>query len=48
MTSFKIHSSKAAGQSYSCSGCADTAPLPVDIDFAFQPIVDMAAQTVFA
>lgn len=48
MTSIEVHNRKATMQSDKCSGCADTAPLPIDIDFAFQPIVDMSAQTVFA
>ncbi|USU18847.1 EAL domain-containing protein [Paraburkholderia fungorum] len=49
MASFKIHShDEVAGQSKKCSGCKDTTPLPVEIDFAFQPIVDVSARSVFA
>ncbi|MEZ0603687.1 EAL domain-containing protein [Paraburkholderia sp. IW21] len=31
-----------------CTGCRQGAPLPIDIDFAFQPIVDMQNKRVFA
>ncbi|KAB0601150.1 EAL domain-containing protein [Cupriavidus pauculus] len=49
MASFKIHGHDAvASQSNRCSGCKDTKPLPVEIDFAFQPIVDVNARAVFA
>ncbi|AIU28419.1 EAL domain-containing protein [Pandoraea pnomenusa] len=49
MNAFKIHShDEAAAQSASCAGCRNTAPLPVEIDFAFQPIVDVDTRAVFA
>ncbi|MBB3261138.1 EAL domain-containing protein (putative c-di-GMP-specific phosphodiesterase class I) [Paraburkholderia bannensis] len=49
MASFKVHRhDEATGQSNGCSGCKDGARLPVEIDFAFQPIVDVTARTVFA
>lgn len=49
MASFKIHSpDEVAVRSKNCSGCTDETPLPVDIDFAFQPIVDVSSRTVFA
>ncbi|CAM2157456.1 EAL domain-containing protein [Paraburkholderia tropica] len=49
MASFTIHShNEVAGRSKKCFGCKDETPLPVEIDFAFQPIVDVSARTVFA
>ncbi|ACD15995.1 EAL domain-containing protein [Paraburkholderia phytofirmans] len=49
MDSVKIHSHDGSnGQSQKCSGCSDATPLPVEIDFAFQPIVDVSAKAVFA
>jgi len=47
MASFKIHD-HAAEQPQTCSGCRDTTRPPVEIGFAFQPIVDVSASTVFA
>ncbi|MDR6376343.1 EAL domain-containing protein [Paraburkholderia caledonica] len=47
MASFKIHD-HAAEQPQKCSGCRDTTRPPVEIGFAFQPIVDINASTVFA
>ena len=49
MDPFKIHShDDMAVQSQRCSACRDTTPLPVEIDFAFQPIVDLSTRAVFA
>jgi EAL domain-containing protein (putative c-di-GMP-specific phosphodiesterase class I) len=49
MDSFMISSPDGvAGQPQRCSGCKDITPLPIEIDFAFQPIVDVSAQAVFA
>lgn len=31
-----------------CVGCKEATPLPIEIDFAFQPIVDLRSKTVFA
>ncbi len=47
MTSFKIHD-HAAEQPQKCSGCRDTTRPPIEIEFAFQPIVDVSASTMFA
>jgi EAL domain-containing protein (putative c-di-GMP-specific phosphodiesterase class I) len=49
MASFKIHSqTERPEQSHGCAGCKDTTPFPLEIDFAFQPIVDISAKAVFA
>jgi EAL domain-containing protein (putative c-di-GMP-specific phosphodiesterase class I) len=49
MDPFKIHShDDMAVQSQRCSACRDTTPLPVEIDFAFQPIVDLSTRAVSA
>ncbi|VVD73777.1 EAL domain-containing protein [Pandoraea soli] len=35
-------------QSKGCAGCQDEATLSIDIDFAFQPIVDVSHKKIFA
>lgn len=49
MSTFKIHSQGSDSEpSTICSGCRTTDQRAIDIDFAFQPIVDTGAQRVFA
>jgi EAL domain-containing protein (putative c-di-GMP-specific phosphodiesterase class I) len=48
MASFKIHRhDEFTEQSQRCTGCSDTKPLPLEIAFAFQPIVDISTNAVF-
>ncbi|QOT79473.1 EAL domain-containing protein [Cupriavidus basilensis] len=49
MDSFRIHSQEElAGQAQQCAGCGNETPLPLEIGFAFQPIVDVSSKSVYA
>lgn len=49
MNTFKIHpKDEKTGQPRNCHGCRDSMQAPIDIAFAFQPIVDVNSKSIFA
>ncbi|MGE5621567.1 MAG: EAL domain-containing protein [Bacillota bacterium] len=43
-----IEKADCAPRAAGCSGCSNSVELGIDIEFAFQPIVDLAARAIFA
>lgn len=49
MDTLKIHpNDETTEQRGKCKGCRGSTPVPVDIAFAFQPIVDVNSKSIFA
>ena len=49
MNAFKIHSKdETTDQRGKCDGCRESTQAPIDIAFAFQPIVDVNSRSIFA